>query len=153
MWLKEVKAVDTYRPGNFYRRELPCLLSVLQLVPVLPEAAVVDGYVWLPPGDRPGLGAHLYDAMGRQIPVIGIAKTAFAGVESCVSARPVLRGISRKPLFVTAVGMEPDIAALRVREMAGKHRVPEIGRLADRLSRSRTCKGGVFPEPHRAAMA
>jgi deoxyribonuclease V len=128
--------VEPYEPGNFYRRELPCLVSVLHLLPSLPEIVVVDGYVWLSSVDRPGLGARLYEALGRGTPVVGIAKSAFAGVESCAGVVRVLRGTSRNPLFVTAVGMEPDVAAQCVRRMAGKHRIPEIVRITDRLSRS-----------------
>lgn len=137
-YVQDIEAVEPYEPGRFYRRELPCLLSVLRLLPSSPETVVVDGYVWLSPGDRPGLGAHLYEALGRATPVVGIAKRAFAGVESCADIVPVVRGASRKPLFVTAVGIEPDVAAQCVRRMAGKYRIPDIVRITDRLSRSRT---------------
>jgi deoxyribonuclease V len=47
---------------------------------------------------------------------------------------PVVRGASRNPLFVTAVGMAPDVAAGHVRAMAGKHRIPDIVRIVDRLA-------------------
>jgi deoxyribonuclease V len=133
----DIETVAPYESGNFYRRELPCLLAVLRQLPSLPQTVVVDGYVRLSPGDRPGLGAHLYEALGRAIPVVGIAKTAFAGAESCAGVARVLRGTSRNPLFVTAVGIEPDVAAQCVRRMAGKHRIPDIVRIADQLSRSR----------------
>ena len=137
----DIEAVEPYESGNFYRRELPCLVSVLRLLPSLPETVVVDGYVWLPSGGRPGLGARLYEALGQGTPVVGIAKTAFAGVESCAGVVRVLRGTSRNPLFVTAVGIEPEVAAQCVRRMAGKHRIPDIVRIADRLSRSRAIAG------------
>jgi deoxyribonuclease V len=133
----DIETVAPYESGNFYRRELPCLLAVLRQLPSLPETVAVDGYVWLSPGDRPGLGAHLYEALGRVIPVVGIAKTAFAGAESCAGVVRVLRGASRNPLFVTAVGIEPEVAAQCVRRMAGKHRIPDIVRIADQLSRGR----------------
>lgn len=136
--VQDIDAVEPYEPGNFYRRELPCLVSVLRLLSALPEIAVVDGYVWLSPGDRPGLGARLYEALERGVPVVGIAKTVFAGIESCAGVVQVLRGTSRKPLFVTSVGLEPDVAAQCVRRMAGKHRIPEIVRAADRLARGRS---------------
>lgn len=135
-FVHEIADVEPYQPGAFYRRELPCLLAVLSLAPALPDTVVVDGYVWLPPGHRPGLGAHLYEALGRQAAVVGIAKSAFAGVESSPAVMAVLRGASRNPLFVTAAGLAPEIAAQRVRNMAGEHRIPDLVRLADRLSRS-----------------
>lgn len=130
-----VEKVEPYEPGSFYRRELPCLLAVLRLLPEPPAVLFVDGYVWLPPDGRPGLGAHLHEALGRRTPVIGIAKSAFAGAESCGFVVPVLRGGSKRPLYVTAAGIEVEAAAQRIREMAGKHRIPELARMADQLAR------------------
>ena len=142
-YVRDIEAVEPYEPGNFYRRELPCIVSVLHLLPSLPETVVVDGYVWLSSIDRPGLGAHLYEALGRSTPVVGIAKTAFKGAESCASVVRVVRGTSRNPLFVTAVGIDLEVAAQKVRRMAGRHRIPEILRMTDRLCRSRDTKGNL----------
>lgn len=133
--VKEIDEVEPYEPGNFFRRELPCLLSVLRLLPSLPKTVVVDGYVWLSSSRRPGLGAHLYEALGQSVPVVGIAKSAFVGAQDCDAVALVLRGNSRKPLFVTAAGIKLAAATEDVRRMAGKHRVPEMMRIADRLSR------------------
>ncbi len=132
---EEIDTVEPYTPGEFYRRELPCLLAVLRQLPALPDVIVVDGYVWLPPGDRPGLGARLHQALGGTAPVVGIAKTAFAGAEAAAGIIPVLRGRSRRPLFVTAIGMEPAFAAQCVRRMAGPDRIPLLVKLADRLAK------------------
>ncbi|QRN99667.1 endonuclease V [Archangium violaceum] len=119
-----------YEPGQFYRRELPHLVKVLAAVPEPLEAVVIDGYVWLGE-ERPGLGAHLYEALGRRLPVIGVAKTAF----HAHVAVPVLRGESRRPLFVTAVGMEARTAAEHVRRMHGASRIPTLLGRVDRLCR------------------
>jgi len=123
-----------YEPGFFYRRELPYLMAVLRLLTALPDVIVVDGYVWLPDG-RPGLGAHLYEALNRCATVVGIAKRPFTGVGASDCVLPVLRGASRQPLFVTARGMSNVAAATAVRTMAGEHRIPDVVRMADRLSR------------------
>lgn len=136
IYVQDINSVAPYEPGQFFRRELPCLLSVLRLLPALPEIIVVDGYVWLSVG-RAGLGAHLYEALGRRVPVVGVAKTAFVGARSCDIVAKVLRGRSRKPLFVSAAGITLDAATQGVRRLAGKHRIPEMIRIADRLSRSR----------------
>ena len=134
-YVQVIGTVEPYESGNFYRRELPCLLSVLRLLPSLPDVIVVDGYVWLSPIQRPGLGAHLYEALGEATPVVGIAKSAFVGADSCSAVARIFRGSSRNPLFVTAVGMELLLAVQCVRRMAGKHRIPEMMRIADQLSR------------------
>lgn len=120
-----------YEPGQFYRRELPHLLAVLGTVGEPLEAVIIDGYVWLGE-ERPGLGAHLYEALGRGVPVIGVAKTAF---HSHPNALPVVRGQSRRPLYVTAVGMDAQAAAEAVRRMHGPSRLPTLLQRVDRLCR------------------
>jgi deoxyribonuclease V len=142
-YVADIKDVAPYQPGSFYRRELPCLVAVLRLLTSLPDAVVIDGYVWLPPLGQPGLGARLYETLGRNTPVVGIAKTAFAGVGLCSAVVPILRGTSRNPLFVTAVGMAPEVAAQCVGRMAGKHRIPEILRITDSLSRGLASAGNT----------
>lgn len=135
-WVRDIESVQPYEPGQFYRRELPCLLAVLALLPALPDAMVIDGYVWLAAVERPGLGAHLHAALGGRVPVVGIAKSAFAGAESSPVVVPVLRGASKQPLFVSSIGLPLDVAAGHVRRMAGKHRMPGILRITDTLARS-----------------
>jgi deoxyribonuclease V len=122
-----------YAPGEFYRRELPLLLAALKKLPVEPDAILIDGYVWLDAKGRRGLGAHLYEELGQAMPVIGAAKTRFAGAEKW--SGQVIRGRSTAPLFVTAAGMEADEAAGHVRSMHGEHRIPTLVGLADRLAR------------------
>lgn len=121
-----VEGVAPYEPGAFYKRELPCLLKVLEGVDA--DVLVIDGYVWLDANGRKGLGAHLHEATGKA--VVGIAKTAFDGSPM---AAHVLRGASQRPLYVTQVGV-PD-AAERVRAMHGGTRIPTLVALADRLTR------------------
>lgn len=122
---------EAYTPGEFYRRELPFLLRILEEVSSQVTTMVIDGYVWLDSQHRPGLGAHLYSALGSHTPVVGVAKTAFLGAP----AIPVLRGESHSPLFVTSQGIPPEEAATRVREMHGAFRIPTLLKRADRLSR------------------
>ena len=126
-----VTPVEPYQPGQFYRRELPCLLAVLSKVRAPLETVVVDGYVWLGDETSPGLGAHLYAALGRTVPVIGVAKTRFAGG----AERPVVRGGSRQPLWVTAAGLDPDTAARHVAGMHGPFRIPTLLKRVDQLCR------------------
>lgn len=135
-YFADIDSVEEYEPGAFYRRELPCLLQVLSLLTAPPDVVVIDGYVWLSDADKPGLGAYLYQALGARTPIIGVAKTAFHGAESCPIVYPVYRGNSTKPLFVTAVGVEPASAGGLVQSMAGPHRIPTLLTAVDQLSRS-----------------
>ena len=129
-----IAAVEPYEPGRFYRRELPCLLAVLEALAERPEVVVIDGYVWLGDEGEPGLGAHLHEALGRRVAVIGVAKTRFHGART---AREVHRGGSRSALYVTAAGIDPSEAADRVREMHGPFRIPTLLKRVDRLCRER----------------
>jgi deoxyribonuclease V len=122
--------VQAYEPGQFYRRELPCLQTVLATVSEPLETIVIDGYVWLGK-DRPGLGAYLYEAKERRIPIIGVAKTHFLGAEVEI----VRRCGSRRPLFVSAAGMDARLAAQHIQSMHGPYRIPTLLRKVDQLCR------------------
>ncbi|WP_394843553.1 endonuclease V [Pendulispora brunnea] len=128
----EVAEVAPYVPGEFFKRELPPLLRVLEAAGALPTLVIVDGYVWLDTAGRPGLGAHLHEALGGRVAVVGVAKTAFRGE---TGAAQVLRGESAKPLLVSAVGIPLDEAADGVRRMAGDHRIPALLKRVDHLAR------------------
>ena len=129
-----IPRVAPYTPGAFYRRELPCLLEVLGQVQAPLDVVVVDGHVWLDQERKPGLGAYLYRALDERIPVVGVAKNPFGDF---VGQRCVLRGRSRRPLYITAAGVGVDVAAECVRRMHGAHRIPSALARADQLSRKR----------------
>lgn len=132
----DLPEVAPYQPGAFYLRELPCLLALIAALPQTPSLLIIDGYVWLDAQYRPGLGAHLYQALGEQIPVVGIAKTAFAGADTCPLIAPVLRAGSRRPLYVSCVGADLQRTALEVQHLHGLHRIPSLLKQVDTLSRS-----------------
>jgi deoxyribonuclease V len=134
-----VSAVAPYRPGEFYRRELPPLRAV---IPASAELAliVVDGYVDLDPDGRRGLGAHVHEEFG--VPVVGVAKTAFA---AATHAARVYRGRSARPLYVTAAGMTIADAAGLVAAMAGQFRMPDALKRVDRLARGLEAPRAVEP--------
>ncbi len=124
-----VDDVAAYEPGAFYRRELPCLLAVLDRVQESVEIVIVDGYVDLDLG-RPGLGRHLHAARGGA--VVGVGKTHYRDAQ----AVSVVRGASRSPLYVSAAGLSPQDAAARIRGMHGPHRIPTLLQRVDALSRT-----------------
>jgi deoxyribonuclease V len=118
-----------YIPGAFYKRELPCILALLDQFEQMPAEMIIDGYVQL--GAKPGLGRYLFEALGCRIPVIGVAKSAFTGAAS----EKVFRGGSRRPLYVTASGTPAETAARSVRRMHGPHRIPTLLKHVDRVAR------------------
>jgi deoxyribonuclease V len=118
-----------YQPGEFYRRELPALHAVLDDITNI-DLLIIDGYVDLDPTGLPGLGAYAHKEFGT--PVIGVAKSRFL---TATHAIPVLRGLSHRPLFITAAGMPLPDAVQLVREMKGPHRIPDALRLVDTLTR------------------
>lgn len=121
-----------YRPGQFYLRELPCILRLIAEHRLSPEVIVIDGFVYLGNEGRPGLGWHLYDALKTQVPVIGVAKRRFRNTPS---ESELYRGGSTRPLFVTSLGMDLETAKQHVCSMHGGHRVPTLLRYVDRACR------------------
>ena len=126
--------VAGYTPGEFYRRELPCILSLLKKIPfTAAEAIVVDGFVFLDDERKPGLGAHLYNALEERIPVIGVAKTNFATLHAHKTS--LLRGGSARPLYITAIGIDTGLATAYIKKMAGTFRIPALLKQLDSLTR------------------
>jgi len=122
---------EPYVPGEFFRRELPCIVEAVESYFLDIETIVIDGHVWLDQNQNKGLGAILHDALGSSTNIIGVAKNRFhtdCGID-------VFRGVSKKPLIVTAAGMSNAEAAGIVIRMHGQHRVPTLLKRADFLSR------------------
>jgi deoxyribonuclease V len=128
------QAVEAYVPGEFYRRELPCILKLLEQVEFPVDIIVIDGFVYLGEEHRPGLGGHLYESLDRQIAVVGVAKSAFKDTPASAA---LWRGGSQRPLYVTAIGIEENVARQGIQQMAGKDRLPTLLKRVDRLCRER----------------
>ena len=120
-----------YIPGMLYKRELPCILSLLRQFDREPDEVIVDAHVML--GNKPGLGQHLFNHFAGRIPVIGVAKSKLAGV----MAAEVFRGGSKKPLQVTSAGMDLLDACERIQSMYGAYRIPTLLKRADTLARDK----------------
>lgn len=121
-----------YEPGQFYKRELPCILKLLREHDLKPDCIVVDGFVYLDGKTLPGLGKHLFDALGGKVPVIGVAKKQYKGIGA---EYEIYRGTSGKPLYITAAGMELEEAQAYIGNMYGTHRIPALLKRADQLAR------------------
>ncbi|NML57290.1 endonuclease V [Chryseobacterium cheonjiense] len=123
-----------YESGAFYKRELPCILSLLNKINLNEgDMIIVDGYVTLDNKGKIGLGGHLFEALEGKIPVIGIAKNEF--ISSDDQRRTVFRGESKTPLFVTAIGVYVDEVKVKVEQMHGNFRIPTLLKKLDQLTR------------------
>jgi deoxyribonuclease V len=128
-----IEKIEPYEAGSFYKRELPCLLKALKDLNDI-ECVIVDGFVWLGDENCDGLGMHLYYALGKLVPIIGVAKRAFLGTpQDC----EILRGESLKPLFVTSVDIELKEAKKSIIQMHGKYRIPTLLKVVDALCRGK----------------
>ena len=105
--------VAKYVPGQFYRRELPCLLNLLSSMDITPELLIIDGFVHLTGGNK-GLGGHLFEALEGNIPVIGVAKTYFAAADPYIA---IFRGQSRRPLYVSSIGIDLASASALIKSL------------------------------------
>jgi len=139
--IEKIAGVEPYIPGEFYRRELPCLLKIVEKTNQDHlEAIIIDGYVFIDNDNAYGLGAHLWNALNEKIPIIGVAKTSYFGNHT--TTFPLLRGQSKNPLFISSIGMELSRAAELIKSMNGKYRIPTLLKALDRVTKER--KQGDF---------
>lgn len=124
--------IEDYVSGQFYKRELPCILKLLDEMKDIPKCIVVDGYVFLDENKK-GLGAYLYEALDKKIPIIGVAKSAFRNISSDTY---LYRGKSKKPLYITVAGIELEEAKNSIKEMYGKYRFPKLLKEVDSICRA-----------------
>lgn len=126
----EIPETAEYVPGQFYKRELPCILEVLKLSDLSKvDLIIVDGYVFLDDAGKKGLGGYLFDALGEQVPIVGVAKRSFHSIDKLV--RPIFRGVSKNPLFITSIGLELEKVATKIPIMHGDYRIPTLLKILD----------------------
>lgn len=151
----DVKVNSEYIPGEFYKRELPGILKLLEQVNLDEfDTIIVDGYVHLKelgyisddgrfisgPVKR-GLGCHLRTALSsyymerkpkKRLNIVGIAKTLY-GDDS--EYGQCYRGDSKKPLYITGLNLyRGKYGKLlctfglvnAIKRMAGNYRIPTI---------------------------
>jgi len=129
-----INEVEEYISGQFYKRELPCILEVLKCSPIEKiELIVVDGYVTLNDDGKKGLGKYLYETLGEKIPIIGVAKRSFKGNE--LNTCKLYRGESKNPLYISSVGVSLEAATKSIERMTGKYRMPDLLKLLDRKTK------------------
>lgn len=131
---EKTKIIAEYESGAFYKRELPCILSLLEKIQLKPnDIIIVDGYVTLNDDGKIGLGGYLFETLNMKFPVIGIAKNGFSSPDS--KRREVFRGESKTPLFLTSIGIDVDKVQKKVEKMHGNFRFPTLLKKLDKLTR------------------
>lgn len=126
--------VQPYESGLFYKRELPCLIQLIDSLASLPSVFIVDSYVTLNSEGKAGLGAYLSRHYHEEIPVIGVAKNNF---KDNSFAAEVFRGESQTPLYVTSTGISQTEAAQIIQRMHGAYRFPTLLKKVDQNCRQR----------------
>ncbi|WP_204344529.1 endonuclease V [Psychroserpens algicola] len=135
-YIEIVGDVAAYQPGEFYKRELPCLLKVISKVDLNTiTTIIVDGHVYVDNDGQFGLGGYLYEALDKKIPIIGVAKRRFHTNKETV--KNVFRGRSNNPLHISAIGMNLDQAAQFILAMHGNHRHPTLLKTLDGITKSK----------------
>jgi deoxyribonuclease V len=125
---------EEYISGEFFKRELPCILSLLKKIDIkYVSVIIIDGFVYLDDDKKLGLGGHLYNSLDKKIPIIGVAKNDFVAINKL--KRVTLRGKSKKPLFVTSAGIDLDFAHKRIMDLPGDFRIPDILKRLDVLTK------------------
>jgi len=128
-----IDKIEPYQAGSFFKRELPCLLTALKELDDI-ECIVVDGYVWLEAPSHYGLGMYLFDALGKKVPIIGVAKNKFNNTpKEC----ELLRGESSKPLYISSINIELEEAKKCITKMYGNYRFPYLLKEVDSLCRKK----------------
>lgn len=114
-------------------RELYAVMQLLREHALAPELILLDGFVHLDADETPGLGQHLFHALGGRTPVIGVAKASRPGLTAQFE---VMREEEARPPTVTSVGVDIGAAKVRVRAMHGRKRVPTLMKRVARLARN-----------------
>lgn len=130
-YIEEIEGIEEYISGQFYKRELPCILRVLEKVKENIDIIIIDGFIWVD-GNHNGLGAYLYEAINCKIPIIGVAKSYLKGSADYLE---VYRGKSSNPLYVSSIGIDLIYAEGIIKSLKGNFRIPDILKKVDKLSR------------------
>lgn len=132
--IDQITGIEDYISGEFYKRELPCIERILQKVNLNDiEAVIIDGHIYVDDDGTFGLGGYAWESLDKKIPVIGVAKNSFFRNKNTV--KEVFRGESKKPLYVSSIGIDLDIAANLIKQMKGNYRIPTVLKELDRITK------------------
>lgn len=132
--IDQIIGIEDYVSGEFYKRELPCIESILKKINLNDiEAVIIDGHIYVDDDGTFGLGGYTWESLNKKIPVIGVAKTSFFRNKNTV--KEVYRGESKKPLYVSSIDIDLEIASNLIKDMKGDYRIPTILKELDRITK------------------
>ncbi len=136
IYSETIEGIADYEPGAFYKRELPCILSLIKQIDLKQvNYIIVDSFVVLNDNGKLGLGGHLFEALNKKIPIIGVAKSGFH--ENKKNVKELLRGDSKKPLYISAIGVDLENAHEMIKSMHGNYRMPTLLQILDTKTKER----------------
>jgi len=133
-YVSRITHVEPAVRGELDLRELPCVMQLLREHSLEPELILVDGFVHLDADETPGIGQHLYHALGGRVPIVGVSKKRLPGLAAQFE---VMREEEAQPLLVTCAGIDIGAAKARLRAMHGRKRLPTLMKLAARLAKNK----------------
>lgn len=135
-YLSHIAHVEPAVRGALDLRELPCVMQLLREHKLEPELILIDGFVHLDADETPGLGQHIFQALGGSVPIVGISKKRLPGLTAQFE---VMREEDEEtqPLLVTCAGIDIGAAKARLRTMHGRKRVPTLMKLVARLAKNK----------------
>ena len=131
-YTSRVPHIEKARPGELDLRKLPCIIQLIREHALEPELVVIDGFVDIDAKETPGLGRHLYHALGGRAAVIGVSKSSNPTFPPQFE---LSREAESRPLLVTSVGINIGAAKAGLRAMHGRKRVPTLLKLVARIAR------------------
>lgn len=136
IYTEKISGIQEYVSGEFYKRELPCILSLISNINIKNvDLIIIDGFVYLDDDLKFGLGAYLYHALNEKIPIIGVAKRDFTTIKK--NKQILFRGKSKNPLYITSIGIELESASEKIRNMKGEFRIPTLLKEVDKLTKEK----------------
>jgi deoxyribonuclease V len=136
LYSEVLENIEEYISGEFYKRELPCILSLISKIDVKKiEFIIIDGYVFVDDNSKLGLGGFLYEKLSKKIPIIGVAKTDFISLTK--NKISLLRGKSKNPLFISSIGINLNEATEKIKQMSGEFRIPTLLKKLDTLTKEK----------------
>ena len=126
--------IDEYIPGEFYRRELPCIEKLIKKINLNAiELIIIDGHVYVDNNFNYGLGGYVWESLNKTKPIIGVAKNSFySNKETTIE---LFRGKSKKALFISSIGIENTVATHYILNMKGEFRIPSILKKLDQITK------------------